>query len=232
MMPRMCIPAGRYLQSLASIFRELSDQPLELLADDLMDAWRRGRLIFACGNGGSAANASHLVEDIGKCTIPAGKPESPRFRTISLAENAPYLSAWANDDGFERVFVEQLINLASPGDLLLAISTSGRSENVLRAAEWAARNGLVTWALTGCGNSPLLDLADRAIQVPSQDVGAIETAHVALIHWLVDELRARLERARGNGAIRERGSVHTLRVDQATADISAALPLAVSPMTD
>jgi D-sedoheptulose 7-phosphate isomerase len=114
---------------------------------------------------------------------------------LSLADSAPYLLAWANDDGFDRVFVEQLSNLASPGDLLLAISTSGRSRNVLFAADWARRHGLVTWALTGCRESPLLELAERAIQVPSEDVGIIETAHLAVTHWLVEHLRARLRDA-------------------------------------
>jgi D-sedoheptulose 7-phosphate isomerase len=111
---------------------------------------------------------------------------------VSLAESAPYLLAWANDDGFDRVFAEQLANLASPGDVLLAISTSGHSRNVLLAADWARQHGLVTWALTGCRESPLIDLCDRAIQVPSDNVGIVETAHLAVTHWLVEQLRMRL----------------------------------------
>jgi D-sedoheptulose 7-phosphate isomerase len=212
---------------------ELREQPLALLVDDLMHAWRHRRLIFVCGNGGSAANASHLVEDIGKCTIPAGNPECPRFRMISLSENTPYLLAWANDDGFDRVYVEQLINLASPRDLLLAISTSGHSENVLRAAEWAGRNGLITWALTGAGNSPLLELTDRAIRVPSENVGVIETAHLGMIHWLVDELRARLEDAPGSRAVHGLPDFHMSRPVQATAETAAAVvPVSASAATD
>jgi D-sedoheptulose 7-phosphate isomerase len=111
---------------------------------------------------------------------------------LSLADSAPYLLAWANDDGFDRVFVEQLANLASPGDVLLAISTSGHSRNVLLAADWARRHGLVTWALTGRRESPLLRVADHALQVSSDDVGTIETAHLAVTHWLVEHLRTRL----------------------------------------
>lgn len=191
-MPSTHFPAADYLRSVAAAISSIPAEPLEQLADDLMRAWRTRRFIYACGNGGSAANAAHIVEDIGKCTIPEGAPDFPRFRMLSLSDSAPYLLAWANDDGFDRVFVEQLANLAAPGDVLLAISTSGRSRNVLLAADWARRHGLVTWALTGCRESPLLELADRALQVPSDDVGIIETAHLAVTHWLVDQLRARL----------------------------------------
>jgi D-sedoheptulose 7-phosphate isomerase len=191
-MARLHFPAADYLRAVADVVSSLPAEPLEHLAADLMHAWRARRFIFACGNGGSAANAAHIAEDIGKCTIPDGALDFPRFRMLSLSESAPYLLAWANDDGFERVFVEQLANLASPGDVLLAISTSGHSRNVLLAADWARRHGLVTWALTGCRESPLIELCDRAIQVPSDDVGIVETAHLAVTHWLVEQLRLRL----------------------------------------
>jgi D-sedoheptulose 7-phosphate isomerase len=194
-MPSTQYPAADYLHSVAAAVASIPVEPLEQLADDLMEAWRSRRFIFTCGNGGSAANAAHIVEDIGKCTIPEGAADFPRFRMLSLADSAPYLLAWANDDGFDRVFVEQLANLASPGDVLLAISTSGHSRNVLLAADWARQHGLVTWALTGCRESPLLELADHALQVPSDDVGIIETAHLAVTHWLVEHLRARLRDA-------------------------------------
>ncbi len=194
-MPRTQLPGADYLHSVAAAVASIPTEPLEQLADDLMLAWRNRRFVFTCGNGGSAANAAHIAEDIGKCTIPEDAPEFPRFRMLSLADSAPYLLAWANDDGFDRVFVEQLANLASPGDVLLAISTSGCSRNVVLAAEWARRHGLVIWALTGCRESPLLELADRALQVPSDDVGIIETAHLAVTHWLVEHLRSRLRDA-------------------------------------
>ena len=194
-MPGTQFSAADYLQTVAAAVTSIPLEPLEQLADDLLHAWRSRRFIFTCGNGGSAANAAHIAEDIGKCTIPDGAPGIPRFRMLSLADSAPYLLAWANDDGFDRVFVEQLTNLASPGDVLIAISTSGCSRNVLLAADWARRHGLVTWALTGCRESPLLELADRALQVPSDDVGVIETAHLAVTHWLVEHLRARLRDA-------------------------------------
>jgi D-sedoheptulose 7-phosphate isomerase len=194
-MPGCQFPAADYLRSVAAAVASIPTEPLEQLAADLMRAWRTRRFIFTCGNGGSAANAAHIVEDIGKCTIPEGASDFPRFRMLSLADSTPYLLAWANDDGFDRVFVEQLANLASPGDLLLAISTSGRSRNVVLAAEWARRHGLMIWALTGCRESPLLERADRALQVPSDDVGIIETAHLAVTHWLVEHLRAQLRDA-------------------------------------
>jgi D-sedoheptulose 7-phosphate isomerase len=182
---------------MSAALHSLADEPLAQFVDDLYAAWESRRFIFACGNGGSAANAGHFAEDLGKCTIPAGMKDGPRFRVLSLSESPPYLLAWANDEGFESVFVEQLANLASPGDLLVVLSASGRSGNVLRAAEWARRHELTTWALTGSRESPLLQLAERAIRVRSENVGIVETAHLGVIHWVVEELRVRVPRAMG-----------------------------------
>src|SRR5206468_4902093 len=98
----------------------------------------------------------------GKCTIPPKRLDDdaqPRLRILSLTDNTPYILAWANDEGFERVFAEQLKNLAGPGDLLIAISGSGNSPNILRAVEWANRNGLATFGLTGYSGGKLRPLA-------------------------------------------------------------------------
>jgi len=228
-MPRTQSPVADYLQTVSTAVTSIPAEPLQQLADDLMDAWRSRRFIFVCGNGGSAATAAHIAEDIGKCTIPEGAPGFPRFRMLSLADSAPYLLAWANDGGFDRIFAEQLGNLASPGDVLLAISTSGQRRNVLLAADWARRHGLVTWALTGCRESPLLELADRVLQVPSDDVGIIETAHLAATHWLVDHLRSQLqdistaERRTASSAIGQRtGESNAASLCQAAAPIGHA----------
>ena len=118
----------------------------------LRAAHEKGRFVFLCGNGGSGSNASHFCEDMGKGTIlrqDFDNDAKKRLKILSLTDNTPYILAWANDEGFDRVFVEQLKNLASPGDLLIAISGSGNSPNILKAVEWANRHDITTAGCTG-----------------------------------------------------------------------------------
>jgi D-sedoheptulose 7-phosphate isomerase len=152
-------------------------------------------MVFLIGNGGSGSNASHFCEDAGKCTLrPADydNDAKPRLRILSLTDNTPYILAWANDEGFERVFAEQLKNLASPGDLLIAISGSGNSPNILRAVEWANRNGLKTFGCTGYTGGKLRSLAQQGLHVPLDDMGVVETIHLAAFHWVVGDLARRM----------------------------------------
>src|SRR5207237_4826575 len=138
------------------------------LANAMNHCYEKGRFVFLTGNGGSGSNASHFCEDLGKGTLRredfynAGKK---RLRIISLTDNTPYILAWGNDEGFERVFVEQLKNLASPGDLLIAISGSGNSPNVLKAVDWANRNGMKTFGCTGFSGGKLRQLAQHGLHV-------------------------------------------------------------------
>jgi D-sedoheptulose 7-phosphate isomerase len=169
---------------------------IEKLADLIHACWQEGRFVFICGNGGSGSNASHFCEDIGKGTLklPAdlSNDAKKRFRVLSLTDNTPYILAWGNDEGFDRVFVEQLRNLASPGDLLIAISGSGNSKNVLAAVEWANRNGLSTFGCTGFSGGKLRELAQKTLHVPLDDMGIVETLHLAAFHWVVDDLHRRI----------------------------------------
>src|SRR5207237_9142764 len=106
------------------------------LADRIDDCYERGRTAFLCGNGGSGSNASHFCEDLGKGSLRRedfDNDRKKRLRVISLTDNTPYILAWANDEGFDRVFLEQLKNLAGSGDLLIAITASGNSPNAVRA---------------------------------------------------------------------------------------------------
>ena len=140
---------GPYLRKCAEVFETLDLSQIEGLADDIYAAYQNGRFVYICGNGGSGSNASHFCEDLGKSTLDRKdftNDSVKRLKVLSLTDNTPYILAWGNDEGFDRVFVEQLKNLASPGDLLVAISGSGNSPNILRAVEWAKRNGL-TFAL-------------------------------------------------------------------------------------
>src|SRR4051812_13434220 len=167
---------------------------VQALGDAVYDAYRRRAFVFVIGNGGSGSNSSHFCEDAGKCTIRREDYDSdrPRLRIISLTDNTPYILAWANDEGYERVFAEQLKNLAGPGDLLIAISGSGNSPNILRAVEWANRNGLKTFGCTGFSGGKLRGLAHQGLHVPLDDMGIVESIHLTAFHWVVDDLHRRI----------------------------------------
>ncbi len=139
-----------------------------------------GRMVFFLGNGGSSATAAHFVNDLSKLTIPAGAGR--RFRCVALADDVPTLTAWANDTDYSRVFSEPLQNLAQPGDVVVAISGSGNSANVLRAVETARSLHLVTIGLTGIGGGRLKGMVDIPVVVPSSSMQHVEDVHHLLMH--------------------------------------------------
>ncbi len=158
--------------------------PLEKVADAIQVLARArddGRMIFVCGNGGSAATASHFVCDMVKG---ASYGRQARFRMISLAQPLPTLTAYSNDYSYDHVFVEQLKNFAAAGDVLIAISGSGNSPNVLRAVEYANSIGCYTIALSGRDGGQLAPLAKLSINVPEPHMGRIEDAHLAVCHMI------------------------------------------------
>lgn len=179
-------PLGEYLSQVGVLCAQLDRGQIERLVGLLLEAWQRETQIFIFGNGGSAATASHFCEDLGKGTL-QGLDDHRRFRVISLTDNVPYIMAWANDEGCERVFEQQLANLARPGDLAVGISGSGNSENVLRAIRFANEHGLVTVGLTGFDGGQLCYLAQYSVHVPYPNMGMVEN-----IHLVVDMLRERL----------------------------------------
>jgi len=145
------------------------------------EARAQGRSIFVCGNGGSATTASHFVTDIVK-SASYGAPS--RFRIMALTDSVSTVTAYANDVGYESIFVEQLKNFAQPGDLVMAISGSGNSPNVLRAIEYANSIGCRTLALTGRDGGKLGPLAQLNLQVNEPHMGRIEEAHLAICHMI------------------------------------------------
>jgi D-sedoheptulose 7-phosphate isomerase len=188
------LDAGAFLERVGQELLRIDPAEVKALADVMYDCYLHGRMIFVCGNGGSGSNASHFCEDIGKGTLKREDfdAERRRVRILSLTDNTPYILAWGNDEGFERVFVEQLKNLAGPGDLLIAVSGSGNSPNVLRAVEWANAHGMKTFGCTGFGGGKLRHLARQNLHVPLDDMGIVETLHLAAFHWVVDDLHRRL----------------------------------------
>ena len=184
-----------FLDRVGEELRRIDPAEVKALADAVYDCYDRGRFVFLIGNGGSGSNASHFCEDLGKGTLRRqdfDNDQKRRLKVLSLTDNTPYILAWGNDEGFERVFVEQLKNLASEGDLLVAISGSGNSPNVLRAVEWANRQGLRTFGCTGFGGGKLRGLAQRGLHVPLDDMGIVESIHLTAFHWVVDDLHRRI----------------------------------------
>jgi D-sedoheptulose 7-phosphate isomerase len=184
-----------FLERIGQELLRVDPAQVKSLADAMYNCYLHERMIFVCGNGGSGSNASHFCEDIGKGTLRRedfDNDKKKRMRILSLTDNTPYILAWGNDEGFERVFVEQLKNLARPGDLLIAISGSGNSPNILRAVEWANRHDLRTFGCTGFGGGKLRTLAQHSLHVPLDDMGIVETIHLAVFHWIVDDLHRRL----------------------------------------
>jgi D-sedoheptulose 7-phosphate isomerase len=155
----------------------------------LLNCQARGRVIFVIGNGGSAATASHFACDLGKGTRRDGPPT---FHVVSLTDNVPLLTAWANDSGYEHVFSEQLTPLARPGDLLVAISASGNSPNVVAAIDAAQSCGMAVVGLTGRSGGRLAHLADVVVNVPSDRIEIVEDAHLVVVHSLCVAVRERL----------------------------------------
>jgi len=147
----------------------------------LSEARDRRRRIFVCGNGGSASTASHFACDIVKG---ASYQKSARFRIMALTDSLPTLTAYSNDVGYECVFVEQLKNFAEPDDVVVAISGSGNSPNVLRAVEYANSIGCRTVALTGRDGGKLGPLAQLNIQVSAPHMGRIEDVHLMVLHMI------------------------------------------------
>jgi len=181
-----------YLKDFEALCRRVDPGEVEAMAQAIENAYRQGRFIFIIGNGGSGAGASHLCEDLAKGTL-SDLERQKRMKVMSLTDNTPYILALANDLGYETIFVEQLRNLASPGDLLIAVSGSGNSPNVLRAVEWANANGMKTFGVTGYDGGRLRQKAQAGLHVPCHNMGTVEAVHGVVFHYLVDVLRERLK---------------------------------------
>jgi D-sedoheptulose 7-phosphate isomerase len=165
------------LQTIDSIPLEKVTQAIEWLSD----ARTAGRTIFVCGNGGSASTASHFACDMVKG---ASYNRGSRFRIMALTDSLPTMTAYSNDVSYDCVFCEQLKNFAQPGDIVMGISGSGNSPNVLRAMEYANELGCKTIALTGRDGGKLGPMAELNIQVPVPHMGRIEDAHMIVCHMM------------------------------------------------
>lgn len=177
--------AANYKEDLLHAIDRIDLDKVEKATAWLREARDTDHHIFTCGNGGSASTASHFVCDIVKG---ASYQREKRFRILALTDSLPTLTAYSNDVNYEAVFVEQLKNFAQKGDVLIAISGSGNSPNVLRAVEYARSIGCKTIGLTGRDGGKLGQVAELNIQVPVQHMGRIEDAHLVVCHMMAYEL--------------------------------------------
>jgi D-sedoheptulose 7-phosphate isomerase len=153
-----------------------------------MDAYENDRTIFVIGNGGSAANATHFAQDLAKGVIP-DQHITKRIRALSLTDNVSYITAVANDDGYQNIFSSQLRTFGSPGDLLIAISGSGNSANIIEAVMTAKALGIKCFGITGYDGGKLLPLSDSFIHVKLNDMCTVESIHSILFHYIIEKLK-------------------------------------------
>lgn len=179
-----------YFPQVSVLLSKVPISQVERAAEELWRAYREGRTIFACGNGGSAATATHFVCDLVKV---ASVPGKARVRAMALTDNVSVITAWANDEAYEVIFEEQLKNFLQPGDVVVGISTSGMSENVLRAVEFARKGGATTIGLSGHDGGRLKELVDIPIVVPGEHTGQLEDVHLIICHAWAYWLKAKIE---------------------------------------
>lgn len=168
--------ATGYLAELEAALSSMDLPAIIRIVDRLRVARDAGRTIFIAGNGGSAATASHWVNDLAKATRSSGRRA---FRVIGLVDNVSWLTALANDEGYDRIFAGQLENFVEPGDVLAVISASGNSPNVLRAVDAARASGAITIGFVGFDGGQLRARVDECLWVPTAQgaYGVVESAH-------------------------------------------------------
>jgi D-sedoheptulose 7-phosphate isomerase len=207
----------RYWHDLERVAGAMPFGLLESAAEALLACHRRRGTVFVLGNGGSAATASHFVCDLAKGTRTDG---FPAFRVVSVTDNMPLMTAWANDTSYDRVFAEQLSALVRPGDVVVALSSSGNSPNVLAATRVARQLGATTIALTGQSGGRLGRLAELTIRVPASSVEQVEDAHLAIAHSLCVAIRERLRATAHAGAIDNLSALEDALAEPVTIDYS------------
>ena len=178
-----------YVEGLYECLRELVRQNVEEIADIILETWKKDKRVFIMGNGGSAATASHFARDL---QIGAAAEGKPRVRAISLADNVALVTALANDTSYSSIFEEQLIGQLEEGDMVVGISASGNSPNILKAVEYARKNGAITIGFIGFGGGKLKELVHKAIILSSKDYGQIEDTHLSLTHIISYLVRERI----------------------------------------
>lgn len=189
------LDTSNYLQRLKDEIDRLDQAAIERWSNLVYEAWENENFVFVFGNGGSGTNATHFSEDLGKSSL---RPDDlmdeskKRLKIMSLTDNLGWIMAVGNDVGYDQIFQQQLMNYGSEGDLVLAISGSGNSPNIINAVEWAKRHGLKTFGISGYGGGKLKEIQDDGIHVALDDMGMVESIHLCVFHWVLNDVFARI----------------------------------------
>jgi D-sedoheptulose 7-phosphate isomerase len=172
--------SSNYFNYLKQVLDNIDLAEIRVFVETLLDARERGATVFFIGNGGSAATASHFANDLSIGTNAYEKP----FRVVSLTDNVPVMTALGNDFGYDEIFVRQLMVLAKAGDVLVAISASGNSPNLLKSFEYASGAGVKSVAITSFDGGKMKEMADVSLHVPTdpKEYGPAEDAHMIIDH--------------------------------------------------
>jgi D-sedoheptulose 7-phosphate isomerase len=185
--------AEKYLNQLKKSLSDLDLKEINTIVDILLKAYKDNKQIFIMGNGGSAVLASHFACDLGKGTLKnVYDDKEKRFRVISLTDNVALMTAFSNDLNYEYVFSQQLNNLVNEGDVVIGVSASGNSKNIIHAISLAKKSKAITIGFLGFDGGKLKELVDFKIVINNNHYGIIEDAHSALQHMICDTIRKRL----------------------------------------
>ncbi len=175
-----------YFTQIEQMMRAVSQEHLSHILHILEACYYNGHRIFIIGNGGSAATASHFALDLAKNTI---MPDAPRLKAISLTDHVPLITAWSNDTAYEHIFAEQLANLIEPGDVVIGISASGNSLNVINALLLAQQSRALTIGLLGATGGRMKEIVDAYVLAPGQNIEQEEDAHLIIAHVITRHMR-------------------------------------------
>ena len=181
----------QYRRELFPAIESIDPAEFQKAVDLIAQAYREDKQIFVMGNGGSAATSNHFVCDFGKNAVQ--DPSKRRFRMLSVSDNVERITAYGNDVAFEEIFRQQLINLMNPGDLLISISASGNSPDLVRACEYAQEKGAKQIAMAGFSGGKIKDFAQAKLIIPLTSYEQIEDGHMILCHMIVCYFKAHPE---------------------------------------
>jgi len=187
----------QYMDRLRNEIEKVSATETEKMADLIYEAWENGNCVYFFGNGGSATTATHMSEDLGKSSLKEEDlydESKKRLKVMSLTDNVGWMLAVGNDLDYDQIFVQQLMNYGQPGDVAVGISGSGNSANVLKTIDWANRHEMKTIGLTGYSGGKLNKLAQNIVHVPLDDMGMVESIHLCLFHWVLNDVFARINK--------------------------------------
>lgn len=184
-----------YLERLKDEISRLDQDAIQRWSDLVYQAWENEKFVFVFGNGGAASTSSHFCEDFAKSSLRADDlmdEAKKRLKIMSLTDNVGWITAVGNDVGFDQIFQQQLMNYGSAGDLAIGISGSGNSPNVIKAIEWAKRQGLTTFGISGYDGGKLKQIQDDGLHVAVDDMGIAQSIHLCVFHWVLNDVYARI----------------------------------------